>query len=121
MERKIQEEAGLSEAQCSFLAAIPADRPINAGDLCRAVNLSPSRGSRVIEDMVQRGLVSRQADPVDRRVALVTLNPEGLRLKNQVEALLQTCEAALSTKLSDGEMAAVREGLTLLLRAMNTV
>ncbi len=120
MERKVQAEADLSEAQCAFLAVIPADRPINTGDVCRAVGLSPSRGSRVIEDLAQRGLVMREPDPADRRIALVVLTPAGKQFK-RLELLLDRCEEVISNQLSDDETATVQAGLALLLRVKEKV
>jgi len=118
MERKIQDELGLTEAQCTFIGAMPAERSLNTGELCRTVGLSPSRGSRVIEDLVKRGLLARQADTDDRRIALVSLTTEGQRLKERIEALFQQCERAITRQLSPEELATVHAGLALLARVM---
>lgn len=119
--REISAHTRLSEAQCAFLQAAPADRSIVNGELCRQVGLSPSRGSRVIDELVQGGWVDRAADPADRRIIRLMLSPTGRALKDEIAALAARCEATLTSQLNEAELATVKAGMTLLLNAMEHV
>ncbi len=119
MERQVRAEAGLSEAQCALLVALPPDRPIAIGDLCHDISLSPSRGGRIVEELVGRGLVARQPDPHDRRVARIALTEAGRAVRTKLDGLLAGCEQAVVSRLKPKELAIVRTGLSLLVRAMD--
>jgi len=49
-------------------------------DLCRAEQVQPPTMTRIVAALVEAGLVEREADPTDGRVAWVTVTPEGRRL-----------------------------------------
>jgi DNA-binding MarR family transcriptional regulator len=120
MEQQIRQQAELSEAQCTLLQAAPVDEPISTGDLCRRVDLSPSRGGRVIDELVQQGFFVRTPNPTDRRITMLALTAEGCRLKQQIMALMTTCEVTILQKLSTEELTTVQTGLATLLQAMET-
>jgi DNA-binding MarR family transcriptional regulator len=76
-----------------------------------AMMLSSGATTNRIDRLEQRGLVSRQPDPNDRRGYLISLTPEGKTLIDEViEHHLET-EAALLAELSTDE----REQLSKLL------
>ena len=115
----VRAQTNLGEAECGFLGAFPGEAAISSGEWCRIVGLSPSRGSRVIEALVQKGIVRRLPDPADRRVSLVELTEPGRRVKGRLEACMAECESALIGRLTPGEIQAVERGLAHLLRAMD--
>jgi DNA-binding MarR family transcriptional regulator len=54
--------------------------------LAAAINADKSRIIGVLDELQQRGLIDRQPDETDRRVHLLSLTPEGDRLRRSVEA-----------------------------------
>jgi len=54
--------------------------------LAAAINADKSRIISVLDELQQRGLIDRQPDETDRRVHLLSLTPEGDRLRRSVEA-----------------------------------
>ena len=60
--------------------------------LAQAINADKSRIIGVLDDLQQRGLIRRQADQADRRVHLLSLTPEGDRLRMSVEAAIRRGE-----------------------------
>jgi DNA-binding MarR family transcriptional regulator len=60
--------------------------------LAQAINADKSRIIGVLDDLQQRGLIRRQADQADRRVHLLSLTPEGDRLRKSVEAAIRRGE-----------------------------
>lgn len=120
LEAQVRQQTELSEAQCALVQAAPLDEPISTGDLCRRVGLSPSRGGRVIDELVQLGLFVRAPNPADRRITMLALTTEGHRLKRQISMHLQACEATILQKLSAEEVETIQTALAKLLHAMDT-
>lgn len=54
-----------------------SDQPIRLGELNRCVLLSQPALSRMVDRLVERGLVQRQADSSDGRSVLLSLTDEG--------------------------------------------
>lgn len=117
-EDEIHARAQLTPAEYVCLKEVPADEPMGAGALSRRMGLSPSRGSRVIERLVRRGLLERRTLARDRRVTLLSLSTAGKRIKREIEACLAACDDRLRSRLSAREIRRADQGLTILLRAM---
>ena len=77
-------EAGLPpRAWYEALAAVrdaPKDGPLKMGDVAKAVGISPGGATKLIDKLVDAGLVERLACPTDRRASHVALLPEGEEL-----------------------------------------
>src|SRR6516164_8768156 len=54
--------------------------------LAQAIRADKSRIISVLDELQERGLIHRQPDEADRRVHLLSLTPEGDRLRRSVEA-----------------------------------
>jgi DNA-binding MarR family transcriptional regulator len=82
---------GVSRVEIGILSAA-AEKPQRITDLAAAEGVSPSTISLYVNQLVDRGWVVRENDPSDRRVALVTLSPEGHRawveMRTKYRALL---------------------------------
>jgi len=117
-EAKIVATAALSPAECVCLRETPSAASIDAGSLCLRMRLSPSRGGRVIESLVQRGLLARQTHANDRRVCLVTLTKRGRARQRRLDASFVACDAKLGAKLSPRERHDIDLALGALLRAL---
>lgn len=71
--------------------------------------------SAMVERLVQRGLVNRINDPVERRRIILTLTPEGAAEMERVyDATLQTVADRLEG-LSEAQLQQVKAGLTILI------
>lgn len=55
----------------------------------RVISVSPTRVSRVVADLAQRGLLHRQSSPDDHRLALVSITVEGRRRLAEAGATFQ--------------------------------
>jgi DNA-binding MarR family transcriptional regulator len=99
-ESEIREQAGLSEAQYAVLSAMPPDEAVVTGELCRRVGVSPSRGGRVIDELVRLGFLQRTAGPEDRRVLVLTLSARGKTVRRRIERLICRCDDVFRGKLS---------------------
>jgi len=75
---------GMTVAQAAALGALAAERRLGLGDLGHRLGVAPSTLTRNLDRLVERGLVTRVADPVDARAAGATLTPSGRRAARRV-------------------------------------
>lgn len=71
--------AGLGIAPLSALVTVEQQGSIRLGDLAAAEQVSPSTLTRIIAALEEKGLVRREVDEQDKRVAWVSLTPKGKR------------------------------------------
>lgn len=76
--------AGLTPSQISVLFTIVRDGPIALAALAKAEGLNPTMLSRITAELAAAGLISREADPRDRRAATVTARRAGVRLRERI-------------------------------------
>jgi DNA-binding MarR family transcriptional regulator len=106
--------AGLTPTGVSALFTIARLGPIRLSDLAGAEALNPTMLSRVVAGFAESGLVTRSADPADRRSALVEITPAGRRLcermrRERTDALTMALGA-----MSDSERRAIEKVLPVL-------
>jgi DNA-binding MarR family transcriptional regulator len=75
-----------------------ASSPLRLSDLAASLELDLSTVSRQVRQLVDTGLVTRQADPDDGRAALVALSPRG---RDVLEAVRAARRQVLSRTLAD--------------------
>ncbi|MCK7627132.1 MarR family transcriptional regulator [Streptomyces sp. RS10V-4] len=85
--------------------------------LAEAIRADKTRIIPVLDDLAERGLISRRPDPGDRRVRLLSLTPEGRRLRDAVRSDIQRGEEELLARLP----AADREGFVRGLLALHAL
>ncbi len=98
--RTLRREAGtgLSPSQLSALATIDAHGPITLGALAAHERVAPPSITKVVGKLETARLVSRQPDPVDRRVARVALTEDGTNLLRESR---RRKDAWLAARLAD--------------------
>jgi DNA-binding MarR family transcriptional regulator len=79
--RQLRQQAGtgLSPSQHSVLASIDANTTLTLGELAAIEQVAPPTITRIVAKLADDELVERAADPVDRRVARVSVTAEGHR------------------------------------------
>lgn len=80
--RKLRQEAGpgLTPSLLSALSTIELGNRLTVGELCAAEQVQPPTMSRFVASLVEAGLVAREPDADDRRVAWLSVTPEGTKL-----------------------------------------
>jgi DNA-binding MarR family transcriptional regulator len=73
-------EAGVTPSMLSALSSAERQGSLTMRDLCHAEQVQPPTMTRIVAALVEAGLVVREADPSDGRVAWVNVTPEGRRL-----------------------------------------
>jgi len=73
-------EAGVTPSMLSALSSAERKGSLTMRDLCHAEQVQPPTMTRIVAAVVEAGLVVREQDPADGRVAWVTVTTEGRRL-----------------------------------------
>ncbi|HXZ62226.1 MAG TPA: MarR family transcriptional regulator [Acidimicrobiales bacterium] len=81
LQRRLRQESleGLSPAQASALGAVSRHGLPTLGELAAIEQVQPPTMTRIVASLAEAGMVSREADPKDRRSARVRLTPAGER------------------------------------------
>jgi DNA-binding MarR family transcriptional regulator len=79
--RQLRQQAGtgLSPSQHSVLASIDVNTTLTLGELAAIEQVAPPTITRIVAKLADDGLVERTVDPIDRRVARVSVTAEGHR------------------------------------------
>ena len=90
-------------AEYAVLLLVGANPGCCLAELATAMEVRASNLVRIIDDAVSRGLLTRQADPHNRRTNRLTLTPAGRRLTEELKAIHASHVAHLSARLGPGE------------------
>ena len=74
----------LTQAEFRCLRLFDTDESVNNKKIAERMNLSPSRLTRIIDGLVEKGYINREIDPNDRRNMRVMLSRRGRQLVNQL-------------------------------------
>ncbi|WP_084103215.1 MarR family winged helix-turn-helix transcriptional regulator [Demequina sp. NBRC 110056] len=98
---------GLSMREYDVLYTLSkCDAPQRLGEVGRHVLLSQPALSRLVDRLVDKGLVGRCADPADARAAHLSLTEEGRQLQRRVgRAHGRDVAATMTAALTDEELA----------------
>jgi DNA-binding MarR family transcriptional regulator len=112
--RQTQAGTELSPSQYEVLAMVSFRERVRVSDLADVLGLNPTLLSRIVGKLEDRELVSREQDTDDRRVAHVSVTPQGrelhLRIRNErTDALSLALDS-----LGEQERAALIEALPVL-------
>ncbi len=96
------------------------DRPVRMRELGREVLLSQPGLSRLVDRLVQRGLVERSPDPADGRSVRVALTPAGRERQKQVGRQHARSVARAMSAVDPDDLARLRAITTRLVDHLDT-
>ena len=91
-EEIIQGKLQLSRAEYRALRIVGSAEKVTCKQLSQRMRLSPSRGSRVVDRLYQKGYVNREDCHTDRRCKTVWLTRKGMMIKEKIVERLSECE-----------------------------
>jgi DNA-binding MarR family transcriptional regulator len=107
-----------TSTQCHLLTELARSGPLPLSELGTRVCLEKSWVSRAVDAMVERGLVTKEPNPIDARSWLVTLTADGVSRVVELNRTLDSHAEELLSSLSDRERVAVENSLLLLMKAL---
>ncbi|MES2611799.1 MAG: MarR family transcriptional regulator [Pseudomonadota bacterium] len=102
--------SGLSDATWAplmHLNELGSDNDVSQSTLAAAVGLDGSSLVRLLDILVERGLIERRPHPEDRRVKLVHLTPAGRRTVATLRKQLQAIESELLADIGEQDALAM--------------
>ncbi|WP_034216568.1 MarR family winged helix-turn-helix transcriptional regulator [Actinoplanes subtropicus] len=114
IDRELQAACGLPLTWYDVLLELNSapDRRLNMSDLGDVALVSRTRASRVVDQMVAAGLVTREPNPDDRRSAYATISEAGrARLRAAAPAYLASIRRHFTSRMTPAESATVAAAL----------
>ena len=94
-EEDIRRNLKLSAAEYKGLMCLRPEEKISCQELSARMNLSVSRGSRVIDNLTQKKFLKRVDCVSDRRCKNIWLTAKGVQAKQRIDSLMKDCDDKL--------------------------
>lgn len=108
----------LTMKELQVILSLNSGESVSSIDLAKRNMVSPSRMSRIIDKLSNRGFLNRETDEHDRRYSRVSLTREGIHAGTTASEYKKECESKIKSRLSDREFAIIQKAFHLLLFAM---
>lgn len=117
-EEGIGDKVGLSTSEMHCIEAVRPKERTSGIALSNRIGVSPSRGSRIIDGLIRKGLLHREIDPSDRRYSVLYLTKRGERVYSHIEKSKLLCEKRITEGMNEEQIQQVKKGLRTLLNVM---
>ena len=114
-EQKIRKSLSLSEAEYNGLLCLNKGEKITCQEFSERMNLSVSRGSRVIDMLFENGHLDRVDCLEDRRCKNVKLTKRGAAIRRKIDSHRQDCEQKFAADYSEQKLAMLKKELRRLI------
>lgn len=114
-EEKIRRSLDLSEAEYNGLLCLNKGEKITCQEFSARMNLSVSRGSRVIDMLFEKGYLDRVDCFEDRRCKNVKLTNNGAAIRRKIDSHRQDREQKLAADYSEQKLAMLKKELRRLI------
>ncbi len=104
---------GISDTQCFVLVEIGRKANISVKELAKTLRMDKSAISRTVEELVQKGLVERQASKEDRRYVVLNLTDDGGERFRRIENDMDLRFKSILDKIPEDKRSQVIESLQL--------
>ena len=118
MLRREDDSSGLSAPRLSALSVIVFSGPLSLAELAEAEQVRPPTMSRVVDGLVEAGLVTREVKPGDRRSVRISATEDGIRLLNAGRERRVRALTDRLSKLAESERRALARGVEILERVV---
>ncbi|MEO6600082.1 MAG: MarR family transcriptional regulator [Polyangiaceae bacterium] len=109
--KQMQAQVGVTGPQRLVIRIIGHYGHVSAGDLAHVLRLHPSSLTGVLRRLEQAGFIAREADPKDRRRAVLRLTKTGERLDAQRAGTVEAAVRAALSSLPEGMVRAAEDVL----------
>jgi MarR family transcriptional regulator, organic hydroperoxide resistance regulator len=103
-EESILEELKISPSEYRGLTSIQPGEIVSCMQLSGDMGLSKSRGSRVIDKLIENGYLKEAKNGSDKRVFNVTLSLKGINAVKKINRLMGECESAILKNVPKDEL-----------------
>lgn len=104
-------QLGVTRAQWRVIAVLGHNPGMKQVELADRLDIEPISACRIIDRLVEAGLVERQRDPGDRRAWRVSLTARAEPLRERLRALADEMSLEAFAGIGDAELEIVRAAL----------
>jgi DNA-binding MarR family transcriptional regulator len=113
---RVYEEAcitffGVTTSQGGTLLSLPLDNTLKMNELSNIIGVDNSTMTRMIDQLVEKGLVTRRTGEKDRRQVQIGLTPEGRKLHQELAGALEKFYQDSLERIPENERAAIKSSL----------
>ncbi len=113
---RVYEEAcvkffGVTSSQGGTILSIPLNNNLKMNELSNAVGVDTSTMTRMVDQLVDKGLVLRKPGDKDRRLVQIGLTPRGQKLHRELAAALDNFYKDSLDQIPEQEQAVIIESL----------
>lgn len=122
-DRKLYEshKFGVPFAELRCLLLFNGERYLTVKGISQRMDVAKSRVTKIIDSLIEKGLVERFEDPRDSRIKLINLTAQGQTLSDQARAFHQEIHKSLLLHLAEEERKSILTELEKLRSAMEAV
>lgn len=121
-DRVCGERLGVTPAQGYTLLALPETGNVTMNELSVRMRLANSTMTRMVDPLIQKGLLVREPDPEDRRIVRVRLTEQGQEVKIRLKQAMQDLFSQILKDIPEGERETIVQSLeTLKQSIMNAI
>ncbi len=102
---------GVTSSQGGTILSIPLKSTLKMNELSSIVGVDTSTMTRMVDQLVDKGLVLRKPDDKDRRTVQIGLTPKGQKLHQQLAAALDNFYKDSLDQIPEKEQAIILESL----------
>lgn len=117
-EERIRRDLALNPSEFHGLLSLDTGSTLPGYALAERMALSPSRASRVVSALSERGFIQTELAPADRRSQLIRLTREGVEMREAIVARLSQCERKVLDRYSEQDVRVIKWALGLLDEAL---
>jgi len=111
----------LPDAELRCLLLFGEERYLTSKGIAQKMNVVKSRVTRIIEGLLDKGLIQRIKDPEDSRVNLLSLTPSGQKKLIDVNTFLRDVHAEVLAHITPEQRRHMMASLEMLKSAMQSV
>lgn len=101
-------------AQCHTIIEIAKAGVITLNDLANILKINKSATSRTVDELLNKGMVTRRQDPDDRRYVKIQLTTEGKKMYAHIEATSHERFALVLNEVPETERQSAIHGIRLI-------
>ncbi|HEX6751934.1 MAG TPA: MarR family transcriptional regulator [Longimicrobium sp.] len=116
--RRQDDESGVTAPHLSALSVLVFGGARTLGELAAAEQVTPPSMTRIVRNLEADGLVEREVDPADRRVARVRATEKGRRILMDARARRIADLAARIATLDDADLATLERAAEIIETAL---
>ena len=103
-EESIRDKLQLSPSEYRGLLTIQPGQVVSCMQMSNTMGLSKSRGSRVIDKLIDSGFLKEAKNDGDKRLFNIKLTPKGINAAKKINSIMSECESAILKNIPEDEL-----------------